>query len=170
MEFNEFRKKVKEALPDFLTDDLKNAEIKDTAVNKLQGESYSGISVTPEGSRVGISINLEDAFLDYQTGSQFTAVMNRLADTLVVHIFILRQFMYFFIIKQQICGEKICFILCLRCHIVKNCIFHRRYFQLVSVQNNMCQFMCRNDLFHCTCKKRIDDNIGCLAAYKAESF
>lgn len=83
MEFNEFRKKVKEALPDFLTDDLKNAEIKDTAVNKLQGESYSGISVTPEGSRVGVSINLEDAFLDYQTGSQFTAVMNRLADTLV---------------------------------------------------------------------------------------
>ena len=83
MEFNEFREKVKEALPDFLTDDLKNAEIKDTAVNKLQGESYSGISVTPEGSRVGVSINLEDSFLDYQTGSQFTAVMNRLADTLV---------------------------------------------------------------------------------------
>lgn len=45
MEFNEFREKVKEALPDFLTDDLRNAEIKDTAVNKLQGESYSGISV-----------------------------------------------------------------------------------------------------------------------------
>ena len=43
MEFNEFREKVKEALPDFLTDDLKNAEIKDTAVNKLQGESYSGM-------------------------------------------------------------------------------------------------------------------------------
>ncbi len=83
MEFNEFREKVKEALPDFLTDDLRNAEIKDTAVNKLQGESYSGISVTPEGSRVGVSINLEDAFLDYQTGSQFTAVMNRLADTIV---------------------------------------------------------------------------------------
>ena len=36
MEFNEFREKVKEALPDFLTDDLRNAEIKDTAVNKLQ--------------------------------------------------------------------------------------------------------------------------------------
>ena len=83
MEFNEFREKVKEALPDFLTDDLRNAEIKDTAVNKLQGESYSGISVTPEGSRVGVSINLEDAFLDYQTGSQFTGVMNRLADTIV---------------------------------------------------------------------------------------
>lgn len=83
MEFNEFREKVKEALPDFLTDDLRNAEIKDTAVNKLQGESYSGISVTPEESRVGVSINLEDAFLDYQTGSQFTAVMNRLADTIV---------------------------------------------------------------------------------------
>ena len=83
MDFNEFREKVKETLPDFLTDDLRNAEIKDTAVNKLQGESYSGISVTPEGSSVGVSINLEDAFLDYQTGDQFTAVMNRLADTLV---------------------------------------------------------------------------------------
>ena len=54
-----------------------------TVVNKLQGESYSGVSVTPEGSRVGVSINLEDAFLDYQTGDQFTAVMNRLADTIV---------------------------------------------------------------------------------------
>ena len=83
MEFNEFRERVKEALPDFLTDDLRNAEIKDTAVNKLQGESYLGISVTPEGSRVGVIINLEDAFLDYQTGSQFTAVMNGLADNIV---------------------------------------------------------------------------------------
>lgn len=45
--------------------------------------SFWIISVTPEGNRVGVSINLEDAFLDYQTGSQFTAVMNRLADTLV---------------------------------------------------------------------------------------
>ena len=42
--------------------------------------------------------------------------------------------------------------------------------QLVPVQNNMCQFVRCNDLFHCGCKKRIDDNIGCLAAYKAESF
>ena len=83
MEFNQFREKVKEVLPDFLTDDLRNAEIKDIAVNKLQGESYSGISVTPKGSRVGVSINLEDAFLDYQTESKFTAVMNRLADTIV---------------------------------------------------------------------------------------
>ena len=83
MEFNEFREKVKEALPDFLTDDLKNAEIKDTAVNKLQGESYSGISVTPEGSQIGVSINLEDAFMDHQTGEQFTGVMNRLADSIV---------------------------------------------------------------------------------------
>ena len=58
MEFNEFREKVKEALPDFLTDNLRNAEIKDTAVKKLQGESYSGISVTPEGSRVGQSTGL----------------------------------------------------------------------------------------------------------------
>ena len=80
---HEFREKVKEALPDFLTDNLRNAEIKDTAVNKLQGESYLGISVTPEGSRVGVIINLEDAFLDYQTGSQFTAVMNGLADNIV---------------------------------------------------------------------------------------
>lgn len=70
-------------VPDFLTDNLRNAEIKDTAVNKLQGESYLGISVTPEGSRVGVIINLEDAFLDYQTGSQFTAVMNGLADNIV---------------------------------------------------------------------------------------
>ena len=42
MEFNEFREKVKVALPDFLTDDLRNAEIKDTAVNKLQGEIVFG--------------------------------------------------------------------------------------------------------------------------------
>ena len=40
MEFNEFREKVKEALPDFLTDDLRNAEIKDTAVCKCQPLFY----------------------------------------------------------------------------------------------------------------------------------
>ena len=31
----EFREKVKEVLPDFLTDDLRNADIKDTNMNKL---------------------------------------------------------------------------------------------------------------------------------------
>lgn len=83
MDFNEFREKVKEALPNFVTDDLRNAQIQDAEVNKLQGESYSEITITPEESRVGISVGLEDAFLDYQAGDQFVAVMNRLADSIV---------------------------------------------------------------------------------------
>ena len=61
-------------------------------MNKLQGESYSGISITPEGSQIGISINLEDAFLDYQTGERFAGVMNRLADSIVGALGERRQF------------------------------------------------------------------------------
>ena len=42
MEFNEFREKVKEALPDFLTDDLRNAEIKDTAIMNRLADTLVG--------------------------------------------------------------------------------------------------------------------------------
>ena len=35
-------------------------------VSKLQGESYTGITLTPEGSNVGASINVEPLFAKLQ--------------------------------------------------------------------------------------------------------
>ena len=68
----EFRGKLKESLSDFLPHDLRNTEIKNAEVNKQQNESYSEITVVPEGSCVGVNCKLEDTFLKYQMKSQFT--------------------------------------------------------------------------------------------------
>lgn len=43
-------------------------------VSKLQGESYTGITLTPEGSNVGASINVEPLFAKLQAGAEYSDV------------------------------------------------------------------------------------------------
>lgn len=69
MDFNEFREKVKEALPNFVTDDLRNTQIQDAEVNKLQSESYSGITITPEENWGG------QAFMSIKSCSALTGML-----------------------------------------------------------------------------------------------
>ena len=43
-------------------------------VSKLQGESYTGITVTPEGSNVSASINVEPLFAKLQSGAEYSDI------------------------------------------------------------------------------------------------
>ena len=77
MNFDEFldaaKDRVQEAVPD--------AEVKIQQVNKLQGESYLGISVQPEGAAAAATFNVSHAFERYQENeSQLEAILGKIAD------------------------------------------------------------------------------------------
>lgn len=83
MNFEQFRAKVKEAMPEFLPEELRDSTIRDAKVDKLQIGEVRGILITPPGSNIGVNVYLEEAFDEYLSGKQFTAIMNRVADTAV---------------------------------------------------------------------------------------
>ena len=76
MNFDEFleatRTRVQEELPD--------TQVKIQQVNKLQGESYVGISVQPEGAAAAATFNIGPAFERYQADpSQENAILDKIA-------------------------------------------------------------------------------------------
>ena len=76
MNFDEFleatRARVQEELPD--------TAVKIQQVNKLQGESYVGISVQPEGAAAAATFNIGPAFERYQADpSQENAILDKIA-------------------------------------------------------------------------------------------
>ena len=76
MNFDEFleatRARVQEELPD--------TAVKIQQVNKLQGESYVGISVQPEGAAAAATFNIGPAFERYQADpSQEGAILDKIA-------------------------------------------------------------------------------------------
>ena len=62
MNFDEFL----EAAKDRVQETIPDAEVKIQQVNKLQGESYTGISVQPEGAAAAVTFNVSPAFERYQ--------------------------------------------------------------------------------------------------------
>ena len=76
MTFNEFlesaKARVQEELPD--------AEVKIQPVNKLQGESYVGIAVQPEGAAAAVTFNVGPAYEHYQMDpSQENGILSKIA-------------------------------------------------------------------------------------------
>lgn len=56
MELKEFVDQVQNELPGHFSEKLKNADVSTAEVNKLQGQSYSGITIRPESSDIGMTI------------------------------------------------------------------------------------------------------------------
>ena len=76
MNFDDFLKaaqaRIQKELPD--------TEIRIQQVNKLQGESYVGISVQPEGAAAAAPFNIGPAFERYQADpSQENAILDKIA-------------------------------------------------------------------------------------------
>ena len=77
MNFDEFL----EAAKDRVQETIPDADVKIQQVNKLQGESYTGISVQPEGAAAAVTINVSPAFERYQENeSQLDAILGIDAD------------------------------------------------------------------------------------------
>ena len=82
MDFRQFIEKLR--------DDLAKAtpemDISIREVDKLQGESYTGISVAPTDSNVSAAINAEPFFRQFQEGTPYSAILQELTDT-ALHAF-----------------------------------------------------------------------------------
>ncbi len=78
MDFEQFKTDVVEEMSERFPD----CEIHLQDVTKLQGESYTGLSIRPEGSSVAASMNLADAFERVNSNSSFNLddAMNWIAD------------------------------------------------------------------------------------------
>ena len=79
MDYKEFVDRVSEELASRLPEELQGADILPRQVDKLQGESYYGISVQPEGTNIGISMDLTPAYERMQAGDSFDAVLDSIA-------------------------------------------------------------------------------------------
>ena len=76
MDYEQFLEQVKENLQERFP--YMNVEIR--SVEKLQGESYTGISITPDGSNAGATMNLHSQYEMLQDGVPMAIVMERIGN------------------------------------------------------------------------------------------
>ena len=77
MDFEEFREKLMEDLAQDLYENT-GAEytVEPTSVNKLQNAGYEGIVIRPEDAAVGINIDAQSLFKDYENGKPYEEVFS----------------------------------------------------------------------------------------------
>lgn len=76
MSFDEFL----EAAKNHVQDTLPDAEVRIQQIDKLQGESYLGISVRPEGTLAAVCFNVNPAYERYQEDqSKVESIFDRIA-------------------------------------------------------------------------------------------
>lgn len=80
MDYREFVDQVAKDIKDGLGDELQSVNVTARQVEKLQGESYYGISVQPEGSNIGVTMNLKAAFDRYQDGASYDEALQMVGD------------------------------------------------------------------------------------------
>lgn len=77
MDFEEFREKLMEDLAQDLYENT-GAEytVEPTSINKLQNAGYEGIVIRPEDAAVGINIDAQSLFKDYENGKSYEEVFD----------------------------------------------------------------------------------------------
>lgn len=85
MEYSEFIKQVKADLPERLSGALEGAEVTEVQVSKLQGQSYEGIRVTPEGSNMGLSMDMSPYYQMMENGVTYEDLLSHMAEEMEEH-------------------------------------------------------------------------------------
>ena len=62
MEYREFMEQIKKDLPERLSGTLEGATVDTTQVDRLQGCSYEGLSIVPDGSMIGLTMTYSPIF------------------------------------------------------------------------------------------------------------
>ena len=75
MDFKEFVNKLEQDLKDFVSDTSPGAQVRQTPVEKLQAGSYTGISITPADTNVGMNINADQLYAQMQEGRSYEGVL-----------------------------------------------------------------------------------------------
>ena len=76
MDFNEFKEQFTEDVKQGLADAGIEAKVSTNTVEKMN-ESYEAMTVTPEGSNVGVNVNMEKFFEAYENGTDYEAVVEK---------------------------------------------------------------------------------------------
>ena len=79
MDYENFKEKIVEDLKDELYGRGEEVSIRITDVKKLN-ESYEAITVTPEGSNIGVNIDLERVYGALDNGTPYAEVVEKTAD------------------------------------------------------------------------------------------
>lgn len=81
MDFNEFKDQFTEDVKQALEDAGIDADVTVRTVDKMN-ESYEAMTVTPEGSNVGVNVNMEKFFEAYENGTDYDAVVDKAVDVI----------------------------------------------------------------------------------------
>ena len=76
MDFNEFKEQFTEDVKQGLADAGIEAKVSINTVEKMN-ESYEAMTVTPEGSNVGVNVNMEKFFEAYENGTPYEDVVDK---------------------------------------------------------------------------------------------
>ena len=80
MEYRDFMEQIKKDLPERLSGTLKGAVVNTTQVDKLQGRSYEGLSIVPEGSMIGLTMDLQPYFQMFNDGMAYENIVEQIVD------------------------------------------------------------------------------------------
>ena len=75
MDFKEFVNKLEQDLKEALSDISPGAQVRQTPVEKLQAGSYTGISITPADTNIGMNLNANLLFAQMQEGRSYEGVL-----------------------------------------------------------------------------------------------
>lgn len=79
MNFEEFKKQFVEDIKKQLDENGVVASVETHEVSKLN-ESYESITVTPEGSNVGVNVNMDRFFEALESGTDYDSIVDRAMD------------------------------------------------------------------------------------------
>ena len=85
MRYEDFKENFKDDLQKTLSDKGLNVSIKENRTEKLN-ESFDAVTVTPEGSRIGVNLNEEAAFKAYEAGKPYDEVVAKAADSIAANL------------------------------------------------------------------------------------
>ncbi len=82
MDYESFKEQFIADVKDALTDQGQDMKISVSRINKLN-ESYEAITVTPEGSNVGVNMSLEKFYGAVEEGISYESVVDKAAETIL---------------------------------------------------------------------------------------
>ncbi|SFK53668.1 hypothetical protein SAMN05216390_101507 [Lachnospiraceae bacterium KH1T2] len=85
MIYEEFKENFKGGIKEVLADKGFDVTIRENRTEKLN-ESFDSISVTPEGSHIGVNLNMESAYEAYENGIPYEDVVVKAAESVASNL------------------------------------------------------------------------------------
>ena len=77
MDFNEFRNRLEQDVGKIISEAYPGSTAVPREVDKLQGQSYSALSVSAKDSRLGMSLNMDSLYVQMQGGTSYADIVQQ---------------------------------------------------------------------------------------------